>query len=267
MSQTINGADRPLVSVIMPAYRSADVIAQSVASVQAQTVTDWELLIVDDCSPDRTYETAGALADADARIRLFQTPTNSGPAAARNIALENARGRYAAFLDSDDLWLPEKLEKQIAFMEDTGAAFSCTAYDRIAPDGTVLGRVTPFAKADYRKVLYFANPVGNSTAMIDRRVLGEVRVPMIRKRNDFALWLAALKVTDYVFGMEDCLALYRVGEGTVSSNKLDLIRYQYRLYHDIEHLSLPRTALAFAGLAYNKLFHPTWKRGRSGERR
>ena len=248
----------PLVSVIMPAYRCADVLIESVTSVQAQTVEDWELLIVDDCSPDDTFALANKLAAEDPRIRVFQTPGNAGPAAARNMALENATGRYAAFLDSDDLWLPEKLARQIAFMREKGAAFSCTAYDRVAEDGTVLNRVTPFEKADYNKVLYYANPVGNSTAMIDRMMLGSLRVPMIRKRNDFALWLAALKKTDYVYGMRECLARYRVREDSVSSRKTDLVRYQWQLYRRVEKLSLGRTFLAFAGLAYTKLTHPTW---------
>ena len=250
-----------LVSIVMPTYCCGDYLADSVASVRAQTWTDWELLMVDDCSPDGTYELAQKLAAEDDRIRLFQTPANSGPAAARNMALENARGKYVAFLDSDDLWKPEKLEKQIAFMERTGAKFSCTAYDRVSQDGkTVLVRVTPFKKSDYNKVLYMANPVGNSTAMYDREALGEFRVPPIRKRNDFALWLAVLKKTDYAWGMGECLGCYRVRETSVSSDKIDLLRYQWELYRHIEGLNLLQVAGAFLGLAYIKTFHPTWRR-------
>ena len=251
-------SDAPTVSVIMPAYRCGRFLPESVASVRSQTMGDWELLIVDDCSPDDTFSTATHLAETDGRIRVFQTAGNAGPAAARNIALDNARGRYAAFLDSDDLWLPEKLERQIAFMREKNAAFSCTAYDRIREDGSVINRVTPFARADYRKVLWWANPVGNSTAMFDREVLGDLRVPMIRKRNDFALWLAALRRTDYVYGMAECLARYRVRESSVSSNKADLVRYQWQLYRQVEKLGPVRSALAFAGLVCAKLLRPTW---------
>lgn len=250
----------PLVSVVMPAFRDGERLRESVASVQAQSWENWELLVVDDCSPDDTFAVAQALSAEDGRIRALQTPSNSGPGEARNVALENARGKYVAFLDSDDLWLPGKLERQIAFMQSVGAAFSCTAYDRISEDGErVLGRVTPYPRADYRKVLYTANPVGNSTAMYDREALGEFRVPPIRKRNDFALWLAILKKTDYVWGMDECLACYRVRENSVSARKGKLLRYQWELYRRIEGLDLARTALAFAGLAYNKLFHPTWR--------
>ena len=246
MSGAVN--ERPLVSVIMPAYNSAGSLERSVGSVKAQTVSDWELLIVDDCSSDGTYDAALALSREDARVRVFSTERNSGPAAARNIALENACGRYAAFLDSDDEWLPEKLERQIAFMREKSAAFSCTAYDRVDEEGNVLNRVTPFEKADYDKVLFYANPVGNS----------------IRKRNDFALWLAALKVTDHVYGMSECLARYTVRTSSVSSNKRDLIRYQWQLYRGVERLSLARTLWAFTGLVYIKLAHPTW-RGERGK--
>ncbi len=252
----------PLVSVIMPAYNSSGSLKRSVGSVKAQTVSDWELLIVDDCSSDGTFDDALSLSREDGRVRVFSTERNSGPAAARNIALENARGRYAAFLDSDDEWLPEKLECQTAFMREKSAAFSCTAYDRVDEEGNVLNRVTPFEKADYDKVLFYANPVGNSTAMFDRKILGGLRVPAIRKRNDFALWLAALKVTDYVYGMSECLARYTVRASSVSSNKRDLIRYQWQLYRRVERLSLARTLWAFMGLVYIKLAHPTW----SGER-
>ena len=125
----------PLVSVVMPAFRDGERLRESVASVQAQSWENWELLLVDDCSPDDTFAVAQTLSAEDGRIRALQTPFNAGPGEARNVALENARGKYVAFLDSDDLWLPGKLERQIAFMQSVGAAFSCTAYDRISEDG------------------------------------------------------------------------------------------------------------------------------------
>ena len=249
----------PLVSIVTPIYRCGNVLADTVASVQAQTMPDWELLLVDDCSGDGTYAVAEALAREDSRIVLLQTERNLGPAGSRNMALDRARGKYLAFLDGDDLWKPEKLEKQIAFMRQTGAHFSCTAYDRVAGDGkTVLGRVTPFPKADYKKVLYYANPVGNSTVLLERDTLGDTRIPEIRKRNDFALWLAVLKKTDYVYGMQECLGCYRLQEGSVSSKKLDLLKYQWQLYTKVEKLNALQVAGAFAGLCYIKAFHPTW---------
>lgn len=248
----------PIVSVIMPAYKCSGLLRESVASVQAQTVQEWELLIVDDCSPDDTYETACKLASQDGRIRAFQTPGNAGPGEARNIALSNARGKYTAFLDSDDLWLPEKLERQIDFMEEKDARFSCTAYDRVDESGELLGRVWPFPEADYRKVLYTGNPVGNSTAMYLREGLEDLRVPPIRKRNDFALWLKILHTVPRVYGLQEPLAVYRVRKTSVSSNKRRLISYQWKLYREIERLSMVRSALAMAGVFWCKLTHPTW---------
>lgn len=248
----------PLVSVIMPAYKCSALLRESAASVQAQTMPDWELLIVDDGSPDDTYDTACQLALQDPRIRAFQTPGNAGPGEARNIALANARGKYAAFLDSDDLWLPEKLERQIAFMGKKNARFSCTAYDRVDESGTLLGRVWPFPEADYRKVLYTGNPVGNSTAMFLREGLEAVRVPPIRKRNDFALWLKILHTVPKVYGLQESLAVYRVRKSSVSSNKRKLIAYQWKLYRKIEGLGIARSALAMAGVFWCKLTHPTW---------
>lgn len=248
----------PLVSVIMPAYKCSVLLRESTASVQAQTMPDWELLIVDDCSPDDTYDTARSLASQDPRIRAFQTPGNAGPGEARNIALSHARGKYAAFLDSDDLWLPEKLERQIAFMEEKNARFSCTAYDRVDESGALLRRVWPFPEADYRKVLYTGNPVGNSTAMFLREGLEELRVPPIRKRNDFALWLKILHTVPKVYGLQEPLAVYRVRKSSVSSNKKKLIAYQWKLYRQIEGLGVARSSLAMAGVFWCKLTHPTW---------
>lgn len=248
----------PLVSVIMPAYKCAALLRESVASVQAQTLPDWELLIVDDCSPDDTYETAQELAAQDHRIRAFQTAGNAGPGEARNVALANANGVYAAFLDSDDLWRPEKLERQIAFMKEKSARFSCTAYDRVDESGALLGRVWPFPEADYRKVLYTGNPVGNSTAMFLREGLEALRVPPIRKRNDFALWLEMLHTVPKVYGIQEPLAVYRVRESSVSSNKRKLIAYQWQLYREIEGLNVARSVLAMAGVVWCKLTHPTW---------
>lgn len=248
-----------LVSVIMPAYNCAPFLKQSVESVKNQTYGNWELLLVDDGSTDGTAALAEGLAAEDGRIHVFHTKGRQGPAVARNTALENASGEYAAFLDSDDLWLPEKLEKQLAFMQQTGADFSCTGYMRISEDGKqILGKVRPFPKADYNKVFYMANPVGNSTAIFRRTGLEDIRVPMIRKRNDFALWLAVLKRVDFAYGMSDFLGCYRVRQESVSSNKWNLLKYQWELYHHIEKKNIAQCALAFLGLAYIKIFHPTW---------
>ena len=150
-----------------------------------------------------------------------------GPAVARTEAMKRATGKYIAFLDSDDLWMPDKLEKQIAFMERTGAKFSATGYGWMDEEGNNLHTVfIPPKKTDYKKMIRLSNPIGNLSVMYDQEALGKFEVPPIKKRNDFALWLKILKKTDYCYGMEEVLGTYRMGRaGSVSSNKLKQAKY------------------------------------------
>ena len=221
------------VSIVMPTYNCAEYIAESISSVLTQTWSDWELLISDDCSGDNTAEVVAQFRDA--RIRYLQNEQNRGTAAARNRALQCADGRWVAFLDSDDVWMPQKLEKQIAFMEVQGAKFSCTAYTQMDADGDPLHiGIIPPARTDYKKCIRLSNPIGNSTVMYDQAALGKFRVPEIKKRNDFALWLQILKQAD-CFGLDEFLCRYRRGRpGSISGNKLGLLKYHWQLYHDIE---------------------------------
>ena len=229
----------PLVSVIMPTYNCGKYIADSIQSVISQTVIDWELQIVDDCSTDDTRDVVERLAAQEKRIHYSCLAQNGGPAVARTEALRRASGKYIAFLDSDDLWTPDKLEKQIAFMERTGATFSATAYDQFDESGTPLPTVClPPHKTTYRKMLLLSNPIGNSTVMYDQSVLGKFEVPPIRKRNDFALWLKILRTTPYCMGMDDILTHYRVRTNSVSSNKLAQAKYHWQLYREIEGLGI-----------------------------
>lgn len=243
-----------LVSVIMPTYNCGAFIGASIESVLAQTVTDWELLIVDDCSTDNTANIVAAYADRDPRIHYSCLEKNSGPAAARTAAMARAAGKYLAFLDSDDLWAPEKLEKQIAFMESTGAAFSCTAYSLMDLDGVPLGTIhIPPKMTDYNRCIRLSNPFGNLTVMYDQEKLGRYQVPPILKRNDFALWLQILHDTDYCYGMPEVLASYRTGRSnSVSSGKLKLIKYHWQLYRQIEHHSILRSAFEICCWAFVK---------------
>lgn len=225
-----------LVSIIMPTYNCGKYIGESVQSVLAQTIVDWELLIVDDCSTDDTADRLKPYLDRFPNIHYFCLAVNSGPAAARTEALRVAKGKYIAFLDSDDIWNPEKLEKQICFMEETGAEMSCTAYRQMSEDGEDLHIVMiPPEKTDYRKCIRLSNPIGNLTVMYNQETLGRFEVPPIKKRNDFALWLQVLKKTKYCYGMPEVLATYRLGRsGSVSQNKIKQAKYHWQLYHTIE---------------------------------
>ena len=228
-----------LVSVIMPTYNCAAFIAESVRSVLAQQYTHWELIITDDCSKDNTRDVLAPYLAKYPNIRYTCLGKNSGPAAARSTALKQARGRYVAFLDSDDLWTPDKLSKQLAFMQQTGAVFSSTGYELIEEGGKSKGvALIPPEKTDYKKMLRLSCPVGNSTILYDRSVLGEQVVPAIKKRNDFALWLQLLHTAPACYGMPNILTKYRLRAQSVSRNKLKLLPYHWQLYRHIEKLSL-----------------------------
>lgn len=228
-----------LVSVITPTYNCAAFIGETIESVLAQTYTDWELIIVDDQSKDNTDEIINKYNDS--RIRYKRLEENSGAAVARTEAMKLADGQYMAFCDSDDLWMPDKLERQLEFMKKTGHAFTCTAYEQIDEESKSLHRrIIPREKCDYNRLLLDC-PVGNSTVMYDVSQMGKFEVPNIRKRNDDALWLQMLKKEKYIWGIEDVLMKYRIRQNSISSNKLKVIKYHWILYREIEHLSVLRS--------------------------
>ena len=196
---------KDLVSIITPTYNCGPFIAETIASAQAQTYTNWEMIIVDDCSTDNTKAIVDEIAEKDPRVKYYCLSENSGAAVARTRAMELAEGEYMAFLDSDDLWMPEKLETQIAFMRDNGYAFSCTAYEQIDEESNPLGCVIKTVKkTDYNRLLLDC-PVGNSSVMYSVEQMGKFEVPNIRKRNDDALWLQMLKKEKYIYGMPTVL--------------------------------------------------------------
>lgn len=245
---------KDLVSIITPTYNCGPFIAETIASAQAQTYTNWEMIIVDDCSTDNTREIVEEIAEQDARVKYYCLEENSGAAVARTRAMEIAEGEYMAFLDSDDLWMPEKLETQIAFMRDNGYAFSCTAYEQIDEDSNPLGRVIKTVqKTDYNRLLLDC-PVGNSSVMYSVELMGKFEVPNIRKRNDDALWLQMLKKEKYIYGMPTVLMRYRIRKNSISSNKLKVVKYHWILYREIEHLSVIRSAFHIGYWCFLKVF-------------
>lgn len=227
-----------LVSVIMPTYNCEEHIGASIESVIAQTYKEWELIIIDDCSEDNTNQIVKKYMQIDSRIQYIRNEKNVKAAVSRNIGIEKAKGKYIAFLDSDDLWEREKLKLQLRFMKQMGSNFSCTAYEKINENSEKLNRIiVPFEKADYSKVL-LTNPIGNSTVIYNASKLGKVYLPESDKREDFALWLKILKSEKYVYGMKDILMQYRVRKNSVSRNKVALIFSQWKLYRETEKLSV-----------------------------
>lgn len=228
-----------MVSVITPTYNCAGFIGETIESVLAQTYTNWEMIIVDDHSTDNTEEIVRKYDDP--RIKYKRMNENSGAAVARTEAMKLAKGQYMAFCDSDDLWMPDKLERQIAFMKKKDYSFTCTAYEQIDETSKSLNRIVrPRKKCGYNRLLLDC-PVGNSTVIYDVSKMGKFEVPNIRKRNDDALWLQMLKKEKYIWGMADVLMKYRIRQNSLSSNKLKVIKYHWILYRGIEHLSVPRS--------------------------
>lgn len=219
-------------------------MSESISSIVSQTHLGWELILVDDLSTDSTLDVAKQFANCDARIKVLTLEKNSGAAVARNTAIMNATGRYIAFLDSDDLWEQHKLETQLQFMRKNDIAFSYSAYSQIDEKGGFIRRISVPATVSYSQLLK-TNVIGCLTAMYDTERLGKIEMPLIRKRQDFGLWLKLLKKTGLAYGIQEPLALYRVRENSVSANKFSAANYTWRLYRDVERLSLLSSVYCF----------------------
>lgn len=235
----------PLVSVITAAYNAEAFIAETIASVQAQSLADWEMVVADDASSDRTAEIVAAIAAADPRVRLIRLEENGGVARARNAALAAARGRFIAFLDSDDLWLPQKLERQIAFMRGRDAAVSYTAFRRIDENGSRLGRLVAVPpRLTYRQLLK-NTAIATLTGMVDTAKTGPIRMTEAR-RDDFILWLSILKRGFTAHGLQEDLARYRVVTGSLSSKPKRSAAWVWDVYRKVEKLGLLHAAWCMA---------------------
>lgn len=243
----------PLVSVIMPAFDSARFIAEAIRSVQAQTFGDWELVIVDDASADSTPEIITRFSDDDSRIRYFRMDRNSGAGASRQKALDLATGRYIAFLDADDLWTPDKLEKQLRFMEKSGQPFSFSSYELMNESGTKTGkRVEAPDPLSYRK-LFFCNFVGNLTGMYDSGYFGKIPISVIRKRQDWMVWLTVMKQLKKATPITESLAVYRVREDSLSSSKWRMLKYNYVVYRKFHGFNTLKSLLCMAIFLFMQL--------------
>ena len=243
-----------LISIITPTYNCGKFIGRTIESVQNQGYTNWEMIIVDDCSKDETKDVVEKYAKEDSRIKYHLLETNSGAAVARTTAMELANGKYMAFLDSDDIWKKDKLERQLSYMKENDISFCCTAYEQIDEDDNKLGKVIKTIKRTSYNRLLLDCPVGNSTVMYSVEKMGNFKVPNIRKRNDDALWLQMLKKEKYIYGMPDILMEYRIRENSISSNKFNLIKYHWKLYREIEHLSVLRSAFHVGYWCFLKVF-------------
>ena len=222
-----------LVSVIMPAYNSEAFIAESIRSVIQQTYQDWELLIIDDASTDDTRKIIGKLYQEDNRIRLLENSANRGTHHTRNKGIKAAQGDFIAFLDADDLWKPEKLQKQLEVLSQENYSACFSSYELISEDGAKLQKkIEALPELEYQKLLK-ANYVGNLTGIYNARVLGKIYCPEISKRQDWALWLKVIEKGGPMKGIQESLAIYRIRKNSISTNKLEMLRYNFNVYHKI----------------------------------
>lgn len=249
----------------MPSYNTGRFIAESIQSVLAQTYTNWELIIVDDASTDNTDEVVahyclpcegGDLLSS--KIHYLKNAQNSGAAVSRNRALAQAKGKWVAFLDSDDLWVPEKLEKQLKFMIENGYAFSYSCYEEIDENGKPNGTQVSGPKHITKTGMFNYCWPGCLTVIYNREVVGDIQIVDIRKNNDYAIWLKACRKVD-CFLLPETLASYRKRGGSISNHSyVSLIKWHYKLYHEVEGLN-PISSL---WITIRNLFFGVWKKFR-----
>lgn len=222
-----------LVSIITPSYNTAQYIGETIKSVLNQTYTNWEMIIVDDCSTDNTDEIVAQYTDK--RIKYIKNEKNSGAAVSRNRALREAKGRWIAFLDSDDLWMPDKLSNQIRFMENNDYHFSYTNYSEIDTDDKHNGVVVTGPKKITKTGFFNYCWPGCLTVMYDKDVVGLIQIVDIKKNNDYALWLKVCKRAD-CYLLDEVLACYRRGRaGSVSTHSVKtLIGWHYKLFREAD---------------------------------
>ncbi|MGP6140257.1 glycosyltransferase family 2 protein [Jeotgalibaca sp. A127] len=240
-----------LVSIVTPVYNAERFIEKTINSVQAQTYEQFEMILVDDCSPDDSAAVIKKLTALDERIKYVKLDENAGAAVARNTGLEHAKGQYVAFIDSDDVWKPEKLAKQIAFMKKNDYAFTYTNFEMVEEDGTVINASVPLPEKLNYSGLLKNTAIACSTVIIDRKVIGDFRMPLVRKGQDTATWLKILRTHDYAYLFNEVMGSYRQVQGSISSNKIGALKRTWNTYRNIEKLPLPKALYYFAFYVFN----------------
>lgn len=231
----------PRVSVVMPAYNCEKYIGEAIGSVLNQTMRDWELIVIDDCSKDGTCRIVEELAAKDSRIRLVRNEKNLGPAGSRNKGLDLAAGQYIALLDSDDLWRSEKLEKQLQLAEEKNADFIYCSYAIMDENGKKRSEDYVVPLETDLKAMLATNVVGCSTVMLSAEILRDRRFSSEFYHEDYALWLKILQQIDKAWGIVEVQVDYRVQANSRAGNKLRSARHRWEIYRNLLHLSLPKS--------------------------
>lgn len=243
--------ENELVSIITPVYNCEKYIEDAINSVISQTYENWEMILVDDCSNDKSFEIINEYCKKDNRIKLFKLEKKGGAAIARNKAMEMAKGRFLAFLDGDDIWVEKKLEIQLKLMKENNSAISYGNYEVIVEDGSSMNKIVKVPK-EITYEQYLRNTIIQTvTVMIDREKTGDIRMPNIEMRQDFATWLSILKRGYTALGINEVLGKYRRVRQSLSSNKFKTMRKNWYVYRKIEKLSLIKSIYCFTGYAFN----------------
>ena len=247
----------PLVSIITPCYNSEKYISDTIRSVLKQEYRNWEMIIVDDASDDQSVDIINSIIDNEKRIKLFILSNNMGAGYCRNKGIDNAKGKYYAFLDSDDLWYPNKLIEQISFMEENNIIFSYTSYDFMSIVNKDQKNIIKAKSSIRYHDLLKTNHIGCLTVIYNSEIVnkdGVVHMSTIRCRQDLSLWLKILKKIDIAYGLDKILSTYRIRRESVSSNKIRVIYYQWKLYRDIEKISFLKSIYFLVFYLYFGLF-------------
>jgi teichuronic acid biosynthesis glycosyltransferase TuaG len=242
------------VSIITPAFNCKETILSTYESIKKQSFHSWEWIVVEDHSSDESFDYIKSIINDDDRVILLRTDCNSGAAAARNIGIKAANGRYISFLDADDLWMPNKLELQIGYMKDNNYELSCTNYQLLFGDGTVKEFELKKDIIDY-KMLLKSNYLGCLTVIYDSKKIGKVFMPTdCEKREDYGAWLDITKKGIVAHRLNQSLSIYRIGSYSVSANKFKMVKYQYRVYRKHEKFGVIKSFWYVLVCSLNKLF-------------
>lgn len=248
-----NNHEDILVSIITPVYNCEQLLPETIECVINQSYKNWEMLLVDDCSTDNSANIVKEYAKKDSRIKYIKLDENSGAAIARNTALSKSKGRFISYLDSDDLWKKDKMEKQVNFMLENNYAFTCTDYEKIDEQGNSLNKIVKIPKkVNYN--LFLRNTIIQTVGvMVDTKITGKnvLIMPNIRRRQDAATWCQLLKVGFDCYELPENLSYYRVVTNSLSSNKFKAVKGTWTLYRDIEKLPLWKSCFCFVGYAFN----------------
>ncbi|CAH6796935.1 putative teichuronic acid biosynthesis glycosyltransferase TuaG [Vibrio chagasii] len=246
-----------MISIITPSYNSMPYILKTYQSILNQTYENWEWVVTDDCSSDGTFEALLDLSVKDSRVKVFSNQENSGAAVSRNRSISESTGDFLAFIDSDDEWLPNKLETQIKFMESNNINFSFTAYELIDKDGRKLGQSVDTVASNtisYEDMLRKKSTIGCSTVMLRRSAFDDLAMPLLRTGQDYALWLKLLKTGHAAYSITQILTNYRILPDSISRNKFKKSLRQWMIYREVEKLSFTKSLECFIFYAWRAVF-------------